>query len=91
MSVRWVVCSFGLGLIAGVLWAPKSGRETRAAIKTSVAKGEKYIKRQSAEISDAITDTVARGRKVVRRTSKAYDRFARRTATLPKVLAGVVR
>ncbi len=87
----YIFGGLGVGAVAALLLAPKSGRETRAAIKSSVAKGEKFIKRQSNEISGAITDTWERGRKAARRTTRACDRLARRTATLPKALADAVR
>jgi len=90
-SLLFIFGGLGVGAVTALLLAPRSGRETRAAIKSSVAKGEKYIKRQKNEISDAIADTFELGRKAARRTTRACDRLARRTASLPKVFAGAVR
>lgn len=49
----------GVGAIVGLMWAPKSGEETRALL------------REKAQ--DGIDEAVAQGKKVVRRAQRATD------------------
>lgn len=58
---------FGLGLIGGVLFAPKSGAETRDMIGSKANDSVDYVKRQTQELRDTAMDMVERGKDVVNR------------------------
>ena len=57
----------GLGVAAGLLFAPKSGEETRDIIRHKANEGRDYLKRRSDEIREGATDYVERGRSAVLR------------------------
>ncbi len=57
----------GLGLAVGVLFAPKSGEETREFIRNKADEGKEYLRRRSGEIREQAGDLVDRGRTVVSR------------------------
>ncbi len=57
----------GLGLAIGVLFAPKSGEETRDFIRSKADEGKEYLKRRSDELRDQAGDLVDRGRTVINR------------------------
>lgn len=57
----------GLGLAIGVLFAPKSGEETREFIRTKADEGKEYLKRRSDELRDQAGDVVERGKEAVTR------------------------
>lgn len=61
----------GIGLAVALLWAPKSGAETRSAIRGSMAEGQRYLIKQGAEIGDAISGTFERGRDTLERGKEA--------------------
>ena len=42
----------GLGVAAGVLFAPKSGAETRDLIRSKAEEGTEYVKRRGTEIKE---------------------------------------
>lgn len=67
----------GVGYLAGILTAPKSGKETRADIKHTAQKGvaeaEKQLKKTLAELSDLIDDVKKRGEDLGDRASKQLD------------------
>ena len=46
----------GAGAFIGMLLTPKSGRETRQAIRNSAAEGEEYLEQRGAELRDTLTD-----------------------------------
>ena len=45
----------GLGIGLGILLAPKSGRETRDAIRDKVSEGQDYLARQRRDLSRDVT------------------------------------
>jgi gas vesicle protein len=57
----------GLGLAIGVLFAPKSGEETREFIRAKTGEGKEYLKRRSEELRDQASDLVDRGKTEVGR------------------------
>ena len=57
----------GLGLAIGVLFAPKSGEETREFIRGKADEGKEFLRRRGDEIRDQASDLVERGKAVVNR------------------------
>jgi gas vesicle protein len=55
----------GLGVAAGILFAPKAGTETRGYLKEKAHEGTDYVKRRSDDIRSTAQDLVDRGRSVV--------------------------
>lgn len=55
----------GLGVAAGLLFAPKSGPETRDMLMSKANEGGEYLKRRSAEIRDQANDVLERGKSTV--------------------------
>jgi gas vesicle protein len=57
----------GLGLAIGVLFAPRSGEETREFLCSKAGEGKDYLKRRSEELRDQAADLVDRGKTAVGR------------------------
>jgi gas vesicle protein len=57
----------GLGVAAGLLFAPKSGPETRDLLLSKADEGKEFIKRRTAEVRDQATDAIERGKSTVTR------------------------
>ena len=57
----------GLGVAAGILFAPKSGQETPEIIKSKAGESGEYIRRQSEQIRDSAGDLIDKGRGVLNR------------------------
>ena len=57
----------GLGLAIGVLFAPKSGEETREFIRAKADEGKEYLRRRSDELRDQASDAIERGKATVSR------------------------
>ncbi|MBM3745272.1 MAG: YtxH domain-containing protein [Acidobacteria bacterium] len=58
---------FGLGLAIGVLFAPKSGEETRQYIRAKAGEGREFVKRRAEEIRESAGDAVERGKSALTR------------------------
>ena len=57
----------GIGVAIGVLFAPKSGAETRELLREKAEEGKDYIKRRSEELKDSASDFIDRGKQVIER------------------------
>ena len=88
-SFTWFLAGLGFGALLGVLYAPRSGRETREAIKSTAQDGREYMKTRSREARETVGEWVDRGREVVNRQkdqlNSAFEagRQAFREATQP--------
>jgi gas vesicle protein len=61
------IFGFGIGLAVGVLFAPKSGRETREYIRSKADEGRQYLKRRGEELKESAEDLIERGKEAVGR------------------------
>ena len=52
----------GIGVAIGILFAPKSGEETRKLIRSKADEGKKYVKKRTEEVRESAEDLVERGR-----------------------------
>ncbi len=57
----------GIGVAAGIIFAPQSGEETRGLLKTKADESKDYIKRRGSEIKDSAGGMVDKGREIVSR------------------------
>ncbi len=57
----------GLGVAVGILFAPKSGPETRELIKNKASEGSDYLVRQSSALRDSAGELIERGKGVLNR------------------------
>jgi gas vesicle protein len=64
-SIGWFLAGLGVGTVAALLYAPKTGRETREAIVTGVDDGRKYLASMGRDAQAQINDWVATGKKTV--------------------------
>ncbi len=64
-SFLWFLAGLGFGALMGVLYAPRSGRETRDAIKNSAGEGADYLKHRSKDARETVNQWVDRSKDVV--------------------------
>jgi len=57
----------GVGVAIGMLFAPKSGEETRQLIKEKAGEGGEYLKQRGSEIKDTASGWVDKGREAMNR------------------------
>lgn len=66
-KLSYFFLGLGIGVAAGILFAPKSGEETRGLLKEKAGEGRDYLVRRSTELRDSATDVVERSREAVLR------------------------
>lgn len=88
-GLAWFLAGLGVGALIGILYAPKSGRETREDIANSAHEGSEYLRartKQAAEEVSAFVDKskqqvaeyVERGREAVDRGRAQWEEFVSR-------------
>jgi gas vesicle protein len=66
-SIGWFLAGLGLGALVGILYAPKSGRETREQLISSAREGTDYVAQRGRDAREHVTEWVDRGKEVVSR------------------------
>ena len=56
---------FGIGITVGVLFAPKSGSESRDYIGSKAGEGTDYLLKQGQQLKDSASELLERGKNVV--------------------------
>jgi gas vesicle protein len=64
-KVSYFLVGLGVGAILGVLFAPKSGEETREYLMDKAEEGRDYAKRKARELRERAEDVYERGKDVV--------------------------
>jgi gas vesicle protein len=62
----------GLGAALGVLFAPKSGIETREFLMSKANESADLAKRRAQELKDQATETIERGKSTVQRQKESF-------------------
>jgi gas vesicle protein len=92
-GVAWFLAGLGVGALIGILYAPKSGRETREDLAQGAREGTEYLRvrsRQAAEQVGQMVDKskeqmnqyIGRGREVVDRGRAQWEDFVERGKNL---------
>ena len=63
----------GLGVAAGVLFAPKSGSETRDFLLSKANESADLAKRRAQELRDQANETIERGKSTVQRHKESLS------------------
>ena len=61
----WFLAGLGVGALAGILYAPKSGRETRDDLANSAREGTEYLRNRSKQVAEQVGTLVDRGKEQV--------------------------
>ena len=89
-NIGWFIAGLGLGALVGVLYAPKSGKETRDTILQSANEGRDYLNQRGQEFKGQVDQWVQKGKESFSRSkdqiTSAVDagRQAYREAVEPK-------
>lgn len=57
----------GLGVAVGLLFAPKSGAETRDLLLSKADEGKEYLKRRTSDLRETAEEVIERGKSAVTR------------------------
>ncbi len=66
-KLSYFFLGLGIGVAVGILFAPKSGEETRELIRSKAGEGTDYLRRRSEDLREKAADIVERGKGAVQR------------------------
>jgi YtxH-like protein len=55
----WFLAGLGIGALTGILYAPKSGRETREDLANSAREGSEYLRNRSKQVAEKVLKRAA--------------------------------
>ena len=68
----------GIGVGIGMLFAPKTGEETRDLLLSKADEGKEYLKKQTSTLRDNASDLVDKGREAVTRQKESLTEVINR-------------
>jgi len=71
-SFVWFLAGVGLGALAGVLYAPRSGSETRGVLRARAEEGRDYVRGRAREAREQASQWADRGRDVVSQQKEQF-------------------
>lgn len=73
-SLGWFVAGAAIGAALGIIFAPKSGSETRKYIKHTTLEGRDAMEANGKELMDRGKELYDRGRKIADDASELFER-----------------
>jgi len=71
-SFLWFLAGLGFGAIAGVLYAPRSGSETREALRSRAEEGRDFVRDRTRQARDQATGWADRGREILNQQKEQF-------------------
>src|SRR5436305_6097103 len=71
-SFVWFLAGLGLGALAGVLYAPRSGSETRDALRAKAEEGREYVRTRARDAKEQASQWADKGRDVVSQQKEQF-------------------
>jgi gas vesicle protein len=71
-SLLWFLAGLGLGALAGVLYAPRAGSETREALRSRADEGREFVRNRARQAREQASDWVDRGREVLNQQKEQF-------------------
>jgi len=76
-TIAWFLTGAAIGVTVAVLFAPKSGRDTRQFLSDKTQQGKEAVAQTGSDIIDAGRDVFERGRKLVEDAAELFERGRR--------------
>ncbi len=64
-GLAWFLAGLGVGALVGILYAPKSGRETRESLVSGAREGTEYLRSRGQHAAEQVSALVDRGKEQV--------------------------
>ena len=66
-KISYFLVGIGIGAVIGILFAPKSGEETREYLSQKAEEGKEYAQKRARELKERADDLLERGKQVAGR------------------------
>ncbi|HXU47640.1 MAG TPA: YtxH domain-containing protein [Candidatus Binatia bacterium] len=72
-KVSFFVVGLGIGALIGILFAPKSGEETRDYLSGKADEGREYAQKKARELRERAEDLIERSKEIMARQKDAVS------------------
>jgi gas vesicle protein len=72
-KVSFFLVGLGIGALLGILFAPKSGEETREYLSSKADEGRDYAQRKARELRDRAEDLIERSKEIMAKSKDAVS------------------
>jgi gas vesicle protein len=72
-SFPYLLIGIGIGMVAGLLLAPRSGEEMREDIRRRTHEGMDYLNQQADKLRDGAEKVVTKGKEWIGRSSESIE------------------
>ena len=72
-KISFFLVGLGIGALVGILFAPKSGEETREYLSQRAEEGKEYAQRKARELRERAEDLVERGKQVASKQKESIS------------------
>ena len=72
-KISYFFLGLGLGVAVGLLFAPKSGAETRDLIMTKADESKEYLRRRSEQLRDSASDALDKGKAAMAKQREQFS------------------
>jgi len=72
-KISFFLVGLGIGALVGILFAPKSGEETREYLSQKADEGREYAQRKAQELRERAEDLVERSKNVAARQKESIS------------------
>ena len=69
----WFLAGLGLGALLGVLYAPKSGEDTRRQIRDAAEESRDYVSSQARRAKEQANQWADKGREVIEKQKQQFS------------------
>ncbi|MBZ5571139.1 MAG: YtxH domain-containing protein [Acidobacteriia bacterium] len=71
-SFLWFLAGLGFGAIAGILYAPRAGSETREALRSKAEEGREFVRERARQAREQAAGWADRGREVLNQQKEQF-------------------
>jgi len=72
-KVSFFMVGLGIGALIGILFAPKSGEETREYLSSKADEGREYAQRKARELRERAEDLIERSKEIMAKQKEAIS------------------
>lgn len=72
-KISFFLVGLGIGALVGILFAPRSGEETREYLAQKADEGREYAQRKARELRERADDIIERGKGVATRQKESIS------------------
>ncbi|MGB8542302.1 MAG: YtxH domain-containing protein [Candidatus Acidiferrales bacterium] len=72
-KVSYFLAGLGIGALVGILFAPKSGEETREYLTSKADEGRDYAQRKARELRERAEDLIERSKEIMDRQKEGVS------------------